>query len=197
MVRSHTNIVRIATALIAAALALMLPTSGGVVSAQEPSVKGVIAYAPLPVGQNSSDETDAAHGGEDSLAMAWCNYLTAGDNPHLSSSGFAASAHGWWVDLSPGECPEYADVEVWLQAHLCYYIGSEPQFCWYDTLDHKEKRIRAGGGSGKRTTVRHNCVSSQTVGYRSIIDVDLVGVWDGPGKTYKYADLPCYPAPKN
>ena len=143
---------------------------------------------------SSMDETYGLDA-DDSQQWWWsCNYETKGDNPHLSSTGFAASAHGWWLDHSDGDCPEYADVEVWLQAKLCYYIDSEPQYCWWDTVDRNEERIRAGGGSGRRTTARHDCVSNQTVAYRSIVDVDLVGTWDGPGVWISIAvDVDCYP----
>lgn len=84
--------------------------------------------------------------------LAWCRYTTQGDYPHRSSTGFAASAHGWWKDRSPGSCPEYADVEVTLQAHLCFGNPHGRKHCWWDTLDHQEQRIRAEGGSGRRTT---------------------------------------------
>ena len=41
---------------------------------------------------------------------------------------------------------------------------------------------------------RHDCASSKRVGYRSVIDVDLVGVPDGIGKVYITREVDCYPA---
>ena len=48
-----------------------------------------------------------------------CIYSTWGDWPHLSSNDVDVSAHGYWEDDSSGQCPRYADVEVWLEAHRC------------------------------------------------------------------------------
>ena len=128
-----------------------------------------------------------------------CGYETKGDYPHLSSSGFAASAHGWWtVDNDyPSDCPQLADVEVELQAKVCAYDRrtGELKGCFWDTLDRKEKRIRPGGGAGKRTIARHDCIDSDLTYYRSIVDVDLVDTWDLPFKVTNAADLECLPRP--
>ena len=162
---------------------------------EEDEDEGIFFYAPLSEDEMSEHQNNTPEADFGSLAIAWCNYDTMGDNPHLSSTGFAVSAHGWWIDNSPGSCPEYADVEVTLQAWSCYGDPNGSHHCLWETLDHKEKRIRAGGGSGRRTTARHDCVSYQQVSYRSIIDVDLVGIWDGPYKAYRYNNVACYPGP--
>ena len=148
---------------------------------------------PLPDGEKSRVDRDASKGVSYNVARARCNYKTEGDYPHRSSQGFAASAHGWWTHSSPGACPTHADVEVTLQGYLCTRYPSGAEESRWNTLDHQESRILAGGGSGRRTTARHNCISSQTVSYRSIIDVDLVDVWDGWFKKYVRNDVDCYP----
>ena len=53
------------------------------------------------------------------------------------------SVHGWWKDRSGGACPEYADVEVWLQAHWCDIFFA----CRWITLANAEKRIWAADDS--------------------------------------------------
>ena len=40
----------------------------------------------------------------------------------------------------------------------------------------------SGGGAGNRATGRAACESSAVTGWRSVIDVDLVGLPDDPGK---------------
>jgi len=118
--------------------------------------------------------------------QATCDYTTEGDDPHRS--GNDASAHGWWIDNSTGGCPEYADVEVVLQAHRCEWWG-----CGWWTLAKREKRVREGGGRGKRATARYSCWSSIPTGWRSIIDVDLVGQSDPPDKKYIWENVDCRP----
>ena len=115
-----------------------------------------------------------------------CTFETRGDDPHLSSGD--VSVHGWWNDLSPGDCPTYADVEVWLQAWAC--IGMS---CWWDTLDTNEERHTEGGGSGNRTNARWGCNGIELISFRNVIDVDLVGVSDPSGYEYVQKDLNCYP----
>ena len=119
-----------------------------------------------------------------------CIYNTKGDNPHVSRTGIDVSAHGWWtIGPDSGPCPTHADVEVWLQGWWC----QEGSGCWWRELDHDKDRIRAGGGAGNRINVRKFCTSHTVTGFRSIVDVDLVGVSDPPDKLYIIIDVPCYP----
>ena len=179
--------------LVAAVLFTMNSSSA---FADEPEVDQPQGYAYAPL---SGDEADGFVGEQEAyshLASLGCDYEAGGDYPHLSGTGFATSAHGWWEDNSPGQCPEYADVDIILQARMCYYEDGQPtDRCYWDSLVRKERRIRAGtGGSGRRVPVRHNCASTQTTGYRSVIDVDLVGVPDGIGKLYRTNNVDCLPA---
>ena len=118
-----------------------------------------------------------------------CNYTTRGDNPRVTRRGNEVSVHGWWT-INSGSCPTHADVEVWLQGWYCM----EGFGCWWRTINEDEKRIRAGGGAGKRTNVRAFCVSNHVTGFRNVVDVDLVGVSDPPDKLYITANVPCRPA---
>ena len=83
-----------------------------------------------------------------------------------------------------------------VEYRMCYY-NPDPQYCFWDIVDHKELRIREGGGAGRRTTARPDCISTNEVAYYSMVDVDLVGTWDGPYKWFSpVVEVPCYPAPK-
>lgn len=135
--------------------------------------------APVPAPAPVSELTDAASAleltaqpktrpGEFSTAAA-CLAYTRGDNVHRSSTGFAASGHGWWdnVNCSARE----ADVTIWLQQ---YYSDG----VWRTRGSTGTERVYSGGGSGNRANARAVCADSRTTGWRSVVDVDLVGQID-------------------
>jgi hypothetical protein len=102
-----------------------------------------------------------------------CFFSTKGDYVHISSSAFEASGHGWWVN---GDCPAtLAVVTVQLQE---YYSDGR----WRNKGTVGKKTVRSGGGAGNRATGRGGCNNHGTAGWRSVIDVDLVGVADDPRK---------------
>jgi len=191
---ARTLLFAMAVAVVLVAFSSLAASADPGSSSEDSSEGGTLSYEPLSeddiLGESDTAASEAAL---NSLLRAQCNYTTEGDNPHLSSTGFAASAHGWWNHSINSSCPLYADVTVTLQAKLCYTTGSS-RTCWWETVDHQVTRILAGGGSGRRTTARNDCLFFKLIGYRSIIDVDLVGVWDGPFKLYRSADVLCYPA---
>ena len=109
-----------------------------------------------------------------------CTYKTHSDKIHWSSGNTQLSMHGWWT-IVPGSsgCPTRADVETMLQGVWCdFRIGA----CWWKKVNEQEKRVRAGGGAVKRSNARTSCVSTDEASLRSVIDVDLVGMPDPPGK---------------
>lgn len=109
-------------------------------------------------------------------------------DPHQCSD-LLASSHGWWNQYYITNCPEYANVDTYLQAWWCDIWG-----CRWETVASNTGDIRQGGGSGKRVTARRNCSGTSLVGYRSYVDVDLIGVSDPPGYTYSEPqNLNCYP----
>jgi hypothetical protein len=102
-----------------------------------------------------------------------CFFTTNGDYVHISSSAFEASGHGWWIN---GDCPaSLAVVTVQLQEY--YSDGS-----WRNKGSVGRKTVRSGGGAGNRATGRAACNTHGVVGWRSVVDVDLVGVADDPRK---------------
>jgi hypothetical protein len=102
-----------------------------------------------------------------------CTFTTKGDYVHVSSSAFEASGHGWWVN---GDCPaSMAVVTVQLQE---YYSDGR----WRNKGTVGRKTVRSGGGAGNRATGRAGCNNNGLAGWRSVVDVDLVGVADDPRK---------------
>ena len=109
--------------------------------------------------------------------------LTARVDVHVSSSAFEASGHGWWVN---GDCPAtLAVVTVQLQQ---YYSDGK----WRNIGSAGKSTVRSGGGAGNRATGRVECANRSVTGWRSVVDVDLVGVADDPGKlTTTSRDIAC------
>lgn len=112
-----------------------------------------------------------------------CSFKTVGDYVHVSNSAFEASGHGWWRNIN---CPAtLAVVTVQLQEY--YSDGS-----WRNKGTLGRSTVRSGGGSGNRATGRAGCNNRGVVGWRSVIDVDLIGVADDPGKLITPArNIPC------
>jgi len=169
----------VATTLAAA------PTSASAASAAAPSILQSPQPAPFPgaatattgsrglaiVGESLSRPTESSAGQVPpaAAAAAACLAYTRGDNAHRSSTGFEASAHGWWDNVNCSAT--LADVTVWLQQ---YYSDG----VWRTRGTVGAARVRSGGGSGNRATARALCADSRSTGWRSVVDVDLVGLID-------------------
>ncbi len=134
-----------------------------------------------------------------SLALNSSEWITAGDctyqqrvdNPHWSNRYTKTSVHGWWVKKVGSSCPREANVDIYLQAHWCNYVGG----CSYINIASNSDDVRAGGGSGRRVNARHGCDGSIRVSYRGAVDVDLKDRGDPGGLTYSVSvGRNCYPA---
>ena len=53
----------------------------------------------------------------------------------------------------------------------------------------------AANNSSPDSAARHDCINSDRIYYRSIVDVDLVDTWDLPLKVSKKAHVNCRPEP--
>lgn len=127
----------------------------------------------------------------DPIQAGECWYRQAVDNAHISSElPTAASSHGWWRREYISNCPEYANVDTYLEGYWCDIWG-----CRWITVTSNSGDVREGGGSGRRVTARQACsATDRQVGWRSFVDVDLIGVWDPPGYTYSEPqNLYCVP----
>jgi len=145
------------------------------------------SFAPYPGAE--ADTSEEQTGVEPQARAGSCEYDTRGDYPHRS--GGDVSAHGWWETTTYSSCPTHADVEVWIQGVWCDRWG-----CRWLTAAHDEKRIRPRNIYNERTTARRACVSNDVVGFRTVVDVDLVGVIDPPDRYVgPPRDVPCRPGP--
>jgi hypothetical protein len=105
-------------------------------------------------------------------AALLCTFTTNGDFVHVSSSAFEASGHGWWVNT---DCDTSTAV-VTVQLQEFFSDGS-----WRNKGTVGRSTVRSGGGSAARATGRASCANGSVTGWRSVIDVDLVGLADDPG----------------
>ncbi|MEU8382998.1 hypothetical protein [Streptosporangium sp. NPDC048865] len=136
------------------------------------------APAPVPAPAPAGGEANARNSGSsenDRSRAAVCYFQTRGDYVHISGSAFEASGHGWWVN---GDCnATLAVVTVQLQQ---YYADGT----WRNAGTPGSATVRSGGGAGNRATGRAGCLNGSLTGWRSVVDVDLVGLADDPGKLY-------------
>ncbi|MET8764197.1 hypothetical protein [Lentzea sp. NPDC004782] len=134
---------------------------------QAPANAEVAVPAPAPV-ETAGDQSAVV--GPDAV----CVFYTNGDYVHVSSTPPAsASGHGWWTN---GNCnATLAVVTVQLQQ---YYSDGK----WRNIGSAGKATVRSGGGAGNRATGRVTCSNREVTGWRSVIDVDLVGLADDPSK---------------
>lgn len=178
--------------IVTVAVAAALTALSGIAFADEPPTEGEISssgYAPYggqsnTVGKYASVEQTIGA----ALKSAFgCDYTTHSDNPH--KSGNEVSVHGWWTKSPSSSCPRYAYVTVELEAYYCHSRSG----CWWVPQAVNSDQVRAGGGRGRRVAARYSCVSNNLVGWRSIVDVDLVGEIDMPLIVSRAADVTCSP----
>lgn len=115
--------------------------------------------------------TDATRiDGANALAASCSSFETHGDNVHYSGSEI--SGHGWWINRG---CPtSTAVVTVRLQA---FYSDGV-----WRTVNTAQSTVTSGGGAGRRATARALCRGAGgPFSFRTIVDVDLVGVNDPSG----------------
>ncbi len=153
--------------MILTAAVLSVALLGG---SQTSAIAAPAIPAPAPAPYSTSGKVGLKSTG-DRTASSVCFFTTNGDYVHRSGSD--ASGHGWWVN---GNCrATFAVVTVQLQEY--YSDGS-----WRNKGAPGRRTVRSGGGRGNRATGRAGCNNSSVTGWRSVIDVDVVGVADDPRK---------------
>ncbi|NEA39886.1 hypothetical protein [Streptomyces sp. SID11385] len=103
-------------------------------------------------------------------------FVTNGDRVHISSTPpRTASAHAWWTHVAgPGT---KAKVTIWLQVKATKK-GSK----WHSVAKNSKNLKSGNGGSARRVVARKKCANRNTRQWRTLIDVDLIGVADTPEK---------------
>jgi len=115
--------------------------------------------------------------------LGLCVFAMKGDYAHVSENGIEASGHGWWENVNCDAT--LADVAITLQQ---YYADGT----WRDRGSMGFDRVVSGGGSGRRATARAICDSTALTSWRTVIDVDVVGVIDLPDVlTTSQRNIPC------
>ncbi|MER7513427.1 hypothetical protein ACIP46_37735 [Streptomyces lavendulae] len=168
------------------ASAALLGTSQSV-SAASPGPVPAVAPASARAGSDGGLVLQGTGGSAEEVqersAAEVCVFETRGDYVHVSSSAFEASGHGWWVN---GNCPTTTAV-VTVQLQEYYSDG-----VWRNVGSKGKSTVRSGGGSQGRATGRGPCKSSAVTSWRSVVDVDLVGLSDSPEKLVTAGrDLAC------
>ncbi len=102
--------------------------------------------------------------------IVWGGFATAGDWVHVT--GGQASAHGWWERTKNTKLPvtQKASVRIWLQ-----HTGG---IGWLNAGDPEKRTLFAG--RSKSVNKRVTCKSTAKMKWRSVVDVDLIGVIDDP-----------------
>jgi hypothetical protein len=172
MARTHGLRHGLSTLIVAGtavATLVTLPPSAGATSppSQAPSaLPAGFHFAPYP-----RDVSPMAESGD--ITAGDCTYRQATDNAHVTSG--EVSVHGYWI-FRTGTCPSKANVDVDLQA-----FGCGPFICQWITVASGSREVPPG--TSRRANARLACASTSTVGWRGLVDVDLIGVGDPSGRT--------------
>lgn len=107
-----------------------------------------------------------------------CRFNTLAYRVHRSSG--QASGHAWWENI---DCDtNQAVVTVRLQQH----VGGS----WKYAGSTGKKTVYSGGGSANRAVARADCNASSRTQWRTVVDVDLVGIFDDPFRRYIKTEIP-------
>lgn len=140
----------------------------------EPTSDAIVLPVPAPAPEadiNSNSQVSMKETDSSSDAVI-CMFDSEGDYVHVSATALEASGHGWWINRS---CrATLAVVTVQLQQ---YYSDG----IWRNVGTVGQQTVTSGGGTGNRATGRASCPTRDRTGWRSLIDVDVVGILDGPG----------------
>lgn len=118
-----------------------------------------------------------------------CTPYTGVDNPHVSSSEFVASGHGWW---RKGNCSgTTATVTTCL---LEWWVGSDSTGRWVTKKCNNEPNPIKPAPYGTRkpsVTARIGCTNSKYTGWANVVDVNVNGVSDTSETRYMTANIYC------
>lgn len=111
-----------------------------------------------------------------------CTPVSGRDNPHRSSTGVAASGHGWW---DKGNCSNNR-----ANVYNCLYEWYTDN-SWRQIACSPTKELAPGGGSSNRTVARQDCADSTRTSWRNHVDVDVIGESDTGEWPFNQADVDC------
>lgn len=132
---------------------------------------------------STSDSDEASLG-----AAATHEFETRGDNVHMSTDtdGYpAVSGHGCWAP-GPGESAYFSTKTANVVVEIQWKTGDD----WQTVERSQPKALKyttqsRGCPSSRRTVARERCASRTSYHeWRSVVDVDIIGVIHGPEKGY-------------
>lgn len=115
-----------------------------------------------------------------------CNPDTGVDNPHMSSTGWAVSGHGWW---NKGTCTG-STAHVTGRLYEWYTNGTSGGWV-FKAKAGPTKLLRPYNSGGGRVTARKNCEASSLTDWLNVVDVDVDGQIDNSEIGEKQARLYC------
>ncbi|WP_245692753.1 hypothetical protein [Streptomyces katrae] len=115
-------------------------------------------------------------------AVLGCTPVSGRDNPHRSSTGVAASGHGWW---EKGNCS--SDRAKVFNCLYEWYTDNT----WRQQACSETKTLKPGGGSVQRTAARRDCRDTQRTSWRNHVDVDVIDEIDTGEKPMNQAEVDC------
>ena len=122
--------------------------------------------------------------------ILFCGFKANGDYAHISSTGDAISAHGWWDMTLNFRCPSQSVVVTTLFG----FWRESPTVGYFVEIGSDAQSLGPNNITGQNTTARRSCTQTSWVTYYSKVKVTL---GDGSGrkdtKTTNEQDLFCYP----
>ena len=140
---------------------------------------GEAGFAPYPGDADDNEITSGAN------STGSCIFNTRSAEPHRS--GDSVVAQGWWIVSPDSECP-VARVNVILYGWWCDSEG-----CRWRVIADGSSVVRPEGASDQAVTAQRICVSDETTGMRSVVDVDLLDMTDTGERSVTVANVNCRP----
>ena len=114
-----------------------------------------------------------------------CSPSTGADDPHISSTGWAASGHGWW---NKGTCTG-ATAHVTARLYEWYTNGSTGG--WVFKAKGGPTSLRPNSAGGGRVTARKDCEAGNLTDWLNVVDVDVDGQADNSDVSERQNDITC------
>lgn len=140
-------------------------------------------YGSLTEAQAAALAEEPAPADAQASAIGPCTPYSGRDNPHRSSTGFAASGHGWW---DKGDCSKSL-----AKVYNCLYMKHVSDGYWYQKDCSAVETLKPGGGSSYRTTARRDCATAEYRQWRNHVDVDVIDEWDTGENPMREATVAC------
>lgn len=128
--------------------------------------------------RTSSTPTSSSSGSQARREV--CLFRERADNPHFSHTVAGnLNVHGWW-EWSSGTSASCKS--KYPKAKVTVYLQSSLDGKKWTTRADGAGTVKAGGGSGNWAYAPFTCKNSLLTKWRGLVDVDVLGLVDDPGK---------------